>query len=129
MQASEQKTEQQPRPAHLYRPGQSGNPRGRESAAARQVRRDALMALWAEPVGGLSMLKPAELGLLQRAADLYLKPLRRGEDPVRSLNTVSKILALIGLVDRRRKRERPAATPNPHRPLAVAAKRYSEAPS
>jgi hypothetical protein len=127
VQTTEQKTDQ-PRPAHLYRPGQSGNPRGRESAASRQARRDALMALWAEPVGGLSMLKPAELGLLQRAADLYLKPLRRGEDPVRSLNTVSKILALIGLVDRRRKRERPA-TPNPHRALAMAAKRFGEAAS
>src|SRR5947209_6686214 len=106
VQTAEQKAEQ-PRPAHLYRPGQSGNPRGRESNAARQAKRDALMALWAEPIGGVSVLKPAEFGLLQRAADLYLKPLRRGEDPVRSLNTVSKILALIGLVDRHRKREQP----------------------
>ena len=98
------------RDAHLWRKGTSGNPRGSESKAARLARRDAIIAGWCEPYGGLASLKPAEVHLLIEAADLAMRPRpRREEDHCRRVNAISKILAQVGLCDKRRRREPPPA--------------------
>jgi hypothetical protein len=84
--------------------GTSQNPAGKESKAARQARREAIIREWAEPfVGGMAMLQPAELALLHQAAELVLRNprMRTAEDAVRCANTVSRILAQVGFVDRR----------------------------
>ena len=108
LQAQKQDTEQRPK-QNRWRPGQSGNPRGRESKATRLARREATIARWAEPFGGVAALKPAELDLLHQAAELSLMRPRTVEDQVRVANTISKILAQVGFADKRRKREPPAA--------------------
>jgi hypothetical protein len=86
-------------------PGVSQNPHGRESKATRMARRDAILAEWAAPYGGVVALRPAELDLLRQAAELVLIRPRTAEDKVRAANTVSKILAQVGFVDKHRKRE------------------------
>ena len=93
------------RPAHLWRPGQSGNPRGSESKAARKARIAAIIAEWVAPHGGTAAFGAAELALLNRAAELSLLRPRNPLDGIRAANTVARILALLGLVDGRRKRE------------------------
>jgi hypothetical protein len=103
LQSAEQVPKQ--RPSHLWRPGQSGNPRGREGRAKRQARIDAIVAEWSGPFGGASSLKPAERDLLRHAAELSLSRPRNSEDKVRVVNAISKIMAQVGFVDKRRKRE------------------------
>ena len=96
------------RRAHLWRKGTSGNPRGSESKAARLARRDRIIAEWAEPFGGVASLKRVELDLLREAADLVVGPRPRTmEDRVRVTNTVSRVLAQVGFVNRRRGRAEP----------------------
>jgi hypothetical protein len=110
MHAASQSAEQAPeqrRPQHLWPKGVSGNPRGRESKASRLARREAIIAAWAEPFGGVAVLKPAELDLLRQAAELAMIRPRSAEDQVRVANTISKIMAQVGFADRRRKREPP----------------------
>jgi hypothetical protein len=53
------------------------------------------------------VLRPAEFDLACEAAELQMAPLRRGEDPIRRANVISRILSQIGLVDRHGKREPP----------------------
>jgi len=108
LQAEKQDVEQRSK-QRRWRPGQSGNPRGRESKASRLARREATIARWAEPYGGVAELKPAELDLLHQAAELSLMRPRTVEDQVRVANTISKILAQVGFADKRRKREPPSA--------------------
>jgi hypothetical protein len=103
MQSPEQMTEQK---AHLWKPGQSGNPRGREGKAKREARIDAIVADWA----GSASLTPAERDLLRYAAGLLLSHPKTSEDKVRVLNCVARALAQCGLVDNRRKREPAAPT-------------------
>src|SRR5262245_42752286 len=110
MQITEQSDDQ--RRQHLYRKGESGNPRGRESKAARIERRDAIIAGWAEPVGGMAVLKPAELELLRIAAELSMSRPRNAEQRTRHANTISKIMAQVGFCDKRRRRPDPEA-PSP----------------
>jgi hypothetical protein len=91
----------------------SPNPRGRESKASRLARREAIIAEWCEPHGGIAVLKPAERDLLHQAAELSLMRPRTVEDQVRVANTISKILAQVGFADKRRKRElSEASTPD-----------------
>lgn len=104
LQAEKQDAEQQSK-QRRWRPGQSGNPRGRESKVSRLARREAIIARWVEPYGGIVALKPAELDLLHQAAELSLMRPRTVEDQTRAANTISKILAQCGLADKRRKRE------------------------
>src|SRR6516165_2036056 len=101
LQAEKQDTEQRSK-QRRWRPGQSGNPCGRESKASRLARREAIIARWAEPFGGIAALKPAELDLLHQAAELSLMRPRTVEDQVRVANTISKIMAQVGFVDKRR---------------------------
>src|SRR5262245_46654272 len=86
-------------------PGVSQNPAGRESKAVRLARRDAIIAGWAEPFGGVTVLRSAELELLRQAAELSMCRPRNAEDRVRHANTISKILAQVGFVDKRHRRE------------------------
>jgi len=80
--------------------GVSANPRGRENAAQRRARRDAIIAAWAEPYGGIEVLRPAELMLLNQAAELSMVRPRRSQDQVRHANTISKILTQVGFVSK-----------------------------
>ena len=106
---SEKQNAEQKRGNPAWGKGVSGNPRGRESKAARLARREAVIAAWAEPYGGIATLKPAELDLLHQAAELSLMRPRTVEDQVRVANTISKILAQVGFADKRRTREPPSA--------------------
>jgi hypothetical protein len=85
--------------------GVSQNPRGRETKAEREARRDAIIAAWAEPFGGVAVLRSAELELLRQGAELSMCRPRNAEDRVRHANTISKIMVLVGFVDNRRNRE------------------------
>jgi len=102
MQISEQNDDQ--KRAHLYPKGVSGHPAGRESKAARVARRDAIMAQWAEPFGGLASLRAAELELLRIAAELSMCRPRNAEDRVRHVNAIARVMAQLGFTDRGRRR-------------------------
>jgi hypothetical protein len=120
MQKIEQEPEQPKRrgnPAWL--PGVSQNPAGKESKAARQARRDAIIASWAEPYGGMGTLRPAELELLRQGAELAMRKPRRSEDAVRNANSLSRILAQVGFVDKRNPPREPAE-PAPAAPAEAA---------
>ncbi len=110
MQVLEQRAEHGRGGATRWRPGQSGNPDGK-SKAARQARLDALVTEWCEPFGGVAKLNPAERLLAYQAAALALRRPNRAEDAVRVANTISKILAQIGLADKRRRRNPVAVEP------------------
>jgi hypothetical protein len=84
-----------------FKPGQSGNPFGRESIAGRERRRDALVAEWTAGIGGLSRLTRAELDLLRCAADLALRRPRRHEEAIKCAGAIARILLQVGLVDGR----------------------------
>src|SRR5712671_359336 len=105
MQRTEQLTKQPDRPAHQFKPGQSGNPAGRESNAARAARISRKADEWLAPFGGAGAFAPAERDLVLRAADLHTAMPRRGEDPVRRARTVAALLAAAGIVTRHRKRK------------------------
>jgi hypothetical protein len=113
MQTAEQKPKQaKPRGGNPnWARGVSQNPRGRETKAEREARRDAIIAAWADPFGGVAVLRSAELTLLREAAELSMCKPRNSEDRVRHANTISKILAQVGFVgkrDRRRQAEPPS---------------------
>jgi hypothetical protein len=88
------------RPDHLFRPGSSGNPRGRESKASRRARCEDIVAEWAAPFGGPDALTAAERQLALLAAELTLWRPRRHEDMVRQVNTVGRLLAQAGLANK-----------------------------
>jgi hypothetical protein len=73
-----------------WQPGQSGNPRGPLSARERAERIDALAREFAE--GTFDRLSAPDRELLIQAATLKLAPRRRGEDAVRRVNTISRLL-------------------------------------
>jgi hypothetical protein len=94
--------------------GVSGNPAGAESKAARRARIDALVSEWSEPVGGVGALKPVEVALLRRAAELYLysKP-KTIEEQSRIANTIGRLVAQSGLANARKAADRGPV----HKPL------------
>jgi hypothetical protein len=94
-----------------YRRGQSGNPAGSLSRAAKLARRDALIAEWTRDIGGEGALSAVELDLVRKAAELMMLRSSKAEDAVRVANSVSKILAQVGLVDRRGKKREPEHVP------------------
>ncbi len=107
MQSASQSPAQPPeteRKPWQYKRGQSGNSFGSLSRAAQAQRRDALVAEWTREIGGPGSLTAAELALLHQAAELVLCRPRTAEDRVRCANLVSRIMAQVGLVDRRGRR-------------------------
>jgi len=109
MQVTEQERKQaKPRGGNPnWVPGRSQNPKGRESKAQRHARRERIIEEWCKPHGGLASLRPAELMLLHEAAELMLVRVRNSVDQVRRANTISKILAQVGFVDKRGRRRQP----------------------
>jgi hypothetical protein len=100
LQATKQEAEQKRRDTR-FQPGVSGNPRGRESTATRAERRDAIIARWAEAVGGVEQLTAAQRDLLAIAAVLTMQR-PKAEDAVRVANSVARILSQCGVVTKAR---------------------------
>jgi len=93
---------------HAFRPGQSGNPRGRESNANRKARIAGIVESWCSPFGKPDVvLAPAEYALALKAAELSLCRARRHEDAVRICNALRAALDRVGLTSRHQ-REREA---------------------
>ena len=82
---------QQPR-RRGFQKGQSGNPAGRLSAAARRALVLARAHELAAELGGYESLSPIERTLIDRAADLLLRKPRRYDQCVRRDNLVNRIL-------------------------------------
>ena len=96
-----------------FRPRNNANPAGRPSRAARMAQRDRLVEEWAADFGGVTALRKVEVDLLREAAELMVGPKpRTAEDRVRRVNAISKILAQVGLCDRRGKPRSQPAQPN-----------------
>jgi len=98
----------------LFKPGESGNPAGSESRAARRKRIEALVASWCEPVG--VTLSPAERLLAERAADLSLRHFHGNDDMLKQTALLARLLALCGLartvrLEQHISAKRPAAWP------------------
>src|SRR5262249_44131882 len=116
MQSAEQGTEQEgdrrPLP-HAFRPGQSGNPRGRESNANRKARIAQIVAAWCKPYGAPDVvLAPAEYALALKAAELSLAQARRHEDAVRICNALRAALDRVGLTSRHQREREAIEQPN-----------------
>jgi hypothetical protein len=108
MQQANQHGGQQPGQRRIYGrpfpPGVSGNPAGKMTAAERRARLDGMVEDWVAELGG--RVGTAERMLLRRAAELSLVRPHRNEDHVRTVNTISKLLAQAGFrKDRPRKRK------------------------
>jgi len=109
MQVTEQERKQaKPRGGNPnWVPGQSQNPKGRESKAQRHARRERIIEEWCKPYGGLAALRPAELMLLHEAAELTLLRVRNSVQRLRRARTISAILQQIGIVGKRDGRRQP----------------------
>jgi len=75
-----------------YKPGQSGNLKGRPSHAELRARQAAKARELAAPLGGLEALNSIERTLIERCAELLCKRPRRYDEIVRRDNLVSRIL-------------------------------------
>ena len=95
-QASEQAGRSNPT---QYRPGQSGNPAGRPSAASKRERVEQKTKELAEPFGGLDALDAAERFHIELAAKLFLRPPSKRESATK---LVYAAMAALGFVERRR---------------------------
>jgi len=102
MQGPEQATQQGP---HRFRPGQSGNPSGRLSNAARQERIEQKTKELAIEFGGLETLSPVEKVMLEQAATLLSRRPSSAEDVVRVANSVQRLLGALGKRKGRREPE------------------------
>jgi hypothetical protein len=96
-----EQTARQKRPEHLWPKGVSGNPQGPK--AVRQARCEVKVTEWTKPYGGVEAFTPAELDLLRKAADLYTRRPKPGEDRAKTANTIRQILAQVGVVSGRRR--------------------------
>ncbi len=112
MQSAEQLNKQSDRPAHWFKPGESGNASGRESNAAKAARIARKVDEWLAPFGGTGALKPAELDLVRQAADLQTSAPRKGEDTIRRARMIVGLLAAAGVVSRHRRRKPILPTPS-----------------
>jgi hypothetical protein len=92
MQGMEQAPEQS---STRFRPGQSGNPFGRLSNAARQERINAKARELAVELGGWAALSPVDRVMLEQASELLLRRPRSAEDRVRHANAVQRLLATV----------------------------------
>jgi hypothetical protein len=96
----DQCSEQRRRPG--FQPGQSGNPTGRRSNAARAAAREAKARELTAELGGYDALSPIDKELALQVAGLALRKPRSAEDVVRHANAVDRILR--GLSRRRGRR-------------------------
>jgi hypothetical protein len=80
-----------------FQPGQSGNPAGRESRAARAVRIEAKARELAQEFGGYDALSPVDRVLVTQAATLLLRRPKSAEDVVRVANSIQRLLASVAL--------------------------------
>jgi hypothetical protein len=87
----------------VFKPGQSGNPAGRESKTAREARIAGIIAEWTLPYGGAAAFNAAELALLQQAVELSLRRTRTWHDQLKVARTISKLLVQVGIVRGRRR--------------------------
>jgi hypothetical protein len=120
MQAAEQKQQQKARGNPAWAKGRSANPAGKESKAARAARIDAKVVEWLTPLGGVAALKPVEIDLVRRAAELEIGTPKRNEDPIRRARMISGLLMQAGVCDRRRRQEPVASMPRPAKSLSRA---------
>jgi hypothetical protein len=76
--------------------GVSGNPAGGLSRAAKQTRRDRLVAqIAADLAGGIEALSFTDKLLLGKAADLLMSQPKVHVDRTRSLNTAARIIEMV----------------------------------
>jgi hypothetical protein len=87
-----------------WRPGVSGNPRGRLSKAERDAKVRRTMIRLARPLGGIQKLTALELERLKLAAELLQRQPRNAEDRVRVANCIDRML---GSVERARMAAKP----------------------
>jgi hypothetical protein len=85
------------RTTHLWPPGRSQNPAGRESKAARRARARQLVEAWAEPWGGSAALTPVARTLAMTAAEVFLSNPKSAEDISRRANSIARLLQQAGL--------------------------------
>jgi hypothetical protein len=78
-------------------PGQSGNPRGRESAAAKAARIEHLAQELALEHGGWGAMSPCDRVHLEQAATLLIRKPKSAEDAVRVANAIQRLLASVAL--------------------------------
>jgi len=117
MQAAEQERKNGNHGNPAWTKGVSQNPKGKESKAARLARREAIIAAWCEPHGGVATLKPAELELVRQAAELSMCRPRNVVERVRYANTISRIMTQVGLAAGFTGRRRPRSQPQPASPF------------
>jgi hypothetical protein len=107
-QHAEQQTPQQEVQRRVYGrpflPGQSGNPRGSESASARRERFERKVAEIVAEYGG--QLSPTEIDLVRSAAELLMRRPVDVDQQVRIANAVTRIYAR--LAKRKRKPDGPS---------------------
>jgi hypothetical protein len=81
-----------------WKPGQSGNPLGRPKGSAR---RNALVAKWTANIGGIDALSAAQATALDEAAEVALRPRRKGRlmDEIAAKNFILEVMERCGLLD------------------------------
>src|SRR6266699_4553064 len=94
-QSLQQVPQQKAKREYHFKPGKSGNPRGRESAAARRERLDRKVEEIAREFGGMAALSPIESALAHQAAELLLLRPSDVDQRVRAANAVTRILATL----------------------------------
>jgi Family of unknown function (DUF5681) len=103
-QLAEQSRDQTVRPHWQFKPGQSGNPRGRPSKAEQAAKAHAMLVRLAKPFGGLGKLGVLERVRLEQAVALLMRKPPNSEEHVRLVNAADR---LIGSVERSRMGAKP----------------------
>jgi hypothetical protein len=90
-----------------YKPGQSGNPAGSLSKAAKRARVLARAEELAQEFGGLDKLTPVDRLLVEQAAALSMKEPRAYEHIVRHANSINRLLSAVRAHNGRREAPHP----------------------
>jgi len=91
----------------------SPNPRGAALRTVDRVRMQReIMDAWCKDIGGVEVLTPAELTMLERAALLAIGPMpRKNVDRVRFTNVITRALTMCGLLGEPHRRREPKLPP------------------